>query len=76
MARKGYTYAGDCGSTQLETDVGKYCSSLYEKQPALRIYSVGPTFSEYTTWLLLRQSSGTWRVTAAARITGMSPPPW
>jgi hypothetical protein len=76
MARRGYAYAGDCGTTRLETDVGKYCSSLFEKRGSRRIYSVGPTFSEYTTWLLLKESSGTWRVAATAPDTGAAPPPW
>ncbi len=76
MTRQGYAYAGDCRTTRLETDAGKYCSSLVKRQAGQRIYSVGPTFSEYTTYLLLTQSSGEWRVTATARDDGSSPPPW
>lgn len=76
MAKRGYAYAGDCATTQLERDAGKYCSSLFERRASQRIYCVGPTFSEYTTWLLLKQSSGGWRVTASAKDNGTSPPPW
>lgn len=76
MAGRGYAYAGDCATTRVESDVGKYCSSLYESQGGRRIYRVGPTFSEYTTWLLLEQSSGAWRVMATAKDVGTAPPPW
>ena len=76
MAKQGYAYAGDCRTTRLETDVGKYCSSLFNRQVGRRIYGIGPAFSEYTAYLLLTQSSGRWRVTATAMDDGTSPPPW
>src|SRR3954453_15122370 len=40
MARRGYAYAGDCGTTSIETDAGKFCSTLYEKRVSQRIYEV------------------------------------
>ena len=76
MAKQGHAYAGDCGTTRLETDAGKYCSSLFKRQVGQRIYEIGPTFSEYTTYVLLTESSGSWRVTATAKDDGTSPPPW
>ena len=75
MAKQGYAYAGDCSTTRLETDAGKYCSSLFKLQVGQRIYGIGPTFSEFTTYLLLTESSGGWRVTATAKDDGTSPPP-
>lgn len=76
MAKKGFTYAGDCATTTLEDDIGKHCSSLCKDLGDKRIYKIGPTFSEYTTWLLLKKSSGGWLVTATAPDTGTAPPPW
>jgi hypothetical protein len=76
MGKKGFRYAGECATTTLEKDIGKYCSSLCEDKGARRIYRIGPTFSEYTQWLLLERSGGTWRVIAAAKDTGTAPPPW
>lgn len=75
-AKQGFTYAGDCASTELETDIGKLCSSLCENRGDQRIYKIGRTFSEYTTWLLLERSGGTWRVIATAPEKGTAPPPW
>lgn len=76
MDDEGYTYAGECATTDLETDIGKYCSSLCEDRGDERIYKIGPTFSEYTTWLLLEKSDAKWRVVDTAPDTGTAPPPW
>lgn len=71
MAKHGYAYAGDCRTSRLEADVGKYCSLLFERQAGRRVYGIGLAFSEGTTYLLLTQSSGRWRVTPAAKKTGL-----
>lgn len=69
---KGYEYAGDCAGTDLETDVGKWCSiadsGMDDPDPDdnTRIYFIGPTFSEGAEELTLtRGSDGKWRVTAS-----------
>ncbi len=49
----GVPYIGDCEWASLETDVGYYCSFLWEDRFDTLIYVVGPTFSEPDTWLLL-----------------------
>jgi hypothetical protein len=76
MAKKGYAYAGSCEDTTIEDDIGKYCSSLCENRGTRQIHKIGPTFSEYTTWLLLEKSGGLWRVIATAKDTGTAPAPW
>lgn len=76
MERKGYVYAGECATTTVEDDLGKYCSSLCEDRGSSQIHKIGPTFSEYTTWLLLARTDGTWRVIDTARDTGTAPAPW
>lgn len=76
MEDQGHTYAGDCAATTIEDDIGKYCSSLCKASAHEAIYKVGPTFSEYTTWLLLEKSDATWRVVDTAPDTGTAPAPW
>ena len=76
MDGEGLAYAGECATTTIEDDLGKYCSSLCEDRGESQIHKVGPTFSEYTTWLLLERSGGTWSVTDTAEDTGTAPAPW
>lgn len=76
MDDQGHTYAGDCAATTIEDDIGKYCSSLCKASADEAIYKIGPTFSEYTTWLLLERSDATWRVVDTAPDTGTAPAPW
>lgn len=76
MERKGYVYAGECATTTVEDDLGKYCSSLCEDRGSSQIHKIGPTFSEYTTWLLLARTEGTWRVVDSVKDTGTAPAPW
>lgn len=76
MTGQGYIYAGDCATTTIEDDLGKHCSSLCEDLGDRQVYKIGPTFSEYTTWLLLERSGGVWRVTDTAKDTGTGPAPW
>ena len=76
LTGEGFAYAGDCATATIEADLGKYCSSLCEDRGEQQVFRIGPTFSEYTIWLLLEESDGSWRVTETARDTGPAPPPW
>lgn len=76
MATQGFIYAGSCEDTTIEDDIGKYCSSLCEDRGNQQIHKIGPTFSEYTTWLLLQQSGDGWSVVDTAKDTGTAPAPW
>jgi hypothetical protein len=49
----GFEYAGDCASASLDTDVGAYCTSIWDDTVDSKIYRAGLTFSEYDTWLLV-----------------------
>jgi hypothetical protein len=54
-------YVGDCAWVDLNTDVGYYCSLLYEDRVVERLYLVGLTFSDATAWILVeRYSDGSW----------------
>ena len=74
-------YVGDCEGANLDTDVGYYCSLLWEERFDSSIYVAGPTFSEPDTWLLLAQLSGRddWTVVDVAEfVPGAQDtvPPW
>jgi S1-C subfamily serine protease len=54
-------YVGDCAWADLNTDVGYYCSLLYEDRVVERLYLVGLTFSEAEAWVLVeRYNDGSW----------------
>ena len=77
----GLSYVGDCSTASLETDVGSYCSSLWEDRFDTRIYHTGLAFSEADTWLLLAQLSGRedWTVVDVAELVPgpeWDLPPW
>jgi len=73
----GEQYAGDCGITDIETDVGKYCSSLWEDRGDSAIYAIGLTFSEFGFWVLLEQVDGDWVVSDWADVVAEEMvPPW
>jgi hypothetical protein len=60
----GVPYIGDCAWASLDTDVGYYCSFLWEDRFDTLVYAAGPTFSEPDTWLVLAPpgSGGDWMV--------------
>jgi len=73
----GEQYAGDCGITDIETDVGKYCSSLWEDRGDSAIYVIGLTFSEFGFWVLLERMDGDWVVSDWADVVAEEMvPPW
>lgn len=71
----GWEYAGDCSSTAAE-EVRRFCSSLFESGDSQRVYSVGPTQSQFAKWLLLeQQADGTWLVVDSAVVEETLEPP-
>lgn len=81
LAQYGLEYAGDCAYADHETDIGSYCSVLWEDRGDQLIYAAGLAFSEPDTWLLLAQQgeSGGWLVVDAAEfVPGPEDtvPPW
>jgi hypothetical protein len=58
LAERDLPYVGDCEGASIETDVGSYCSLLWEERFDSSIYVAGPTFSEPDTWLLMGHLSG------------------
>jgi hypothetical protein len=71
----GWEYAGDCSSTAAE-ELRRFCSSLFESGNSQRVYSVGPTQSQFAKWLLLeQQADGTWLVVDSAVVEETLEPP-
>lgn len=80
---EGYSlvYVGDCESADPETDIGFYCSILWEDRGDQLIYVTGPVFSELEVWLLvsLQGEDGGWLVVDEAEFVGGiedAEPPW
>ena len=80
LADYGRGYLEDCDPDP-ETDIGYYCSSLWEDRGDTQIHTAGMVFSEGNTWLLVeRQDDDGWAVVDTADI-GLGPdepltPPW
>lgn len=77
----GLTYVGDCETASIETDIGSYCSMLWEDQFDTRIYLAGLTFSEADTWLLVSRlgARDDWMVVDLAPVGPLEEelvPPW
>lgn len=77
----GLEYAGDCAYVDLESDVGSYCSMLWEDRGDQLVFAAGLAFSEPDTWLLLalQGETGGWLVVDAAEfVPGPQDtvPPW
>ena len=77
VEESGEQYAGDCENTDIETDIGKFCSMLWEDRGDSAIYVVGTTFSDVGLWVLLEQVDGDRVVVdTAAAGGGDAEPPW
>ncbi|MGQ0616868.1 MAG: hypothetical protein ACT4PW_07725 [Acidimicrobiia bacterium] len=68
FADQDQRYAGDCSGTDLGSDVGAYCSVLERESGPDRVYKVGPTFSEFTTWVVVRAVEDGWSVVGSASV--------
>ncbi|MBI2759798.1 MAG: hypothetical protein HYX51_00020 [Chloroflexi bacterium] len=58
----GMAYAGDCAATQSPRDIGKVCSKLIGERDGMRAYLTGRTFSEFSTWVFVEQTSAGWQL--------------
>jgi hypothetical protein len=63
---EGGAYASDCAATRSPRDLGKVCSRFIAERDGLRAYLIGRTFSEFSTWVFVEQTSAGWRVAATA----------
>ncbi len=75
----GAAYAGDCAATRSPDDIGKVCAKLIGSRGALRAYLIGRTFSEFTTWVFVEETSSGWQVVGTAPLDFHAPTldiPW
>ncbi|MEX2268852.1 MAG: hypothetical protein WEA75_09220 [Acidimicrobiia bacterium] len=68
---QGNQYAGDCAGTDLETDVGKWCSAVRANDGTNATYGIGPAFAEFAEELTLVNGPGGWTVTSSAPVPGI-----
>lgn len=68
LALENIEYAGECATTDYETDIGKYCSTVTENNGDTATAIIGPTYSEYVATLTLTRTGGGWAVTDAVPI--------
>jgi hypothetical protein len=59
---RGDRYAGDCAQTESPRDIGGVCSRLVDEHGGLRAFLIGRTFSEFSRWLFLEETSDGWRL--------------
>ena len=69
LRKKGYAYSGDCADAKLESDSGKWCSTLSRDRGEQQTFKVGRVFSQYKYSLLLKKSGNTWSVVDVDEIT-------
>lgn len=62
LRNEGYAYSGDCADAKLDTDSGKWCSTLSGDRGDGQTYRVGRVFSQYKYSLVLEKSGNTWSV--------------
>jgi hypothetical protein len=55
-SNRNVDYVGDCTEAQPGVDVGKLCSTLAGTRGPTRAYTLGPTFSEYTSTMLIQEA--------------------
>jgi hypothetical protein len=79
FAEHDLSYIGDCEGASIETDVGAYCTTIWEDTIDTLIYRAGPTFSEYDTWLMVARlgARDDWTLVDFAEYVPEDPaPPW
>lgn len=67
LADRDLELSGDCADAELPQDVGKYCYRVVDDRGGEVVVMVGITFSEFESYLLVRQSDG-WAVVQAADV--------
>ncbi len=56
----GGRFAGPCEHTRSPEDLGKVCARFIEERDGVHAYLSGRTFSEFTTWVFVKQTGAGW----------------
>jgi hypothetical protein len=62
----GGIYAGPCEQTRSPEDIGKVCSRYIDTRDGMQAFLIGRTFSEFSTWVFVRQDADGWSVAGSA----------
>jgi hypothetical protein len=55
-------FVADCDKAKRPTDVGKQCARKLGERNGMIAYALGPTFSDYTQIMILKQENGVWTI--------------
>ena len=73
-------FVAECDAARRPDDVGKQCARLRGTRDGMRAYELGPTFGEYTRFIILEQVGDSWTILHLERRDPNSPPapgiPW
>lgn len=75
----GETYAGLCEQTRSPQDIGKVCARYIDQRGPVQAYLIGRTFSEFSTWVFVAQTTNGWTVIATEPLDFHAPSlviPW
>jgi hypothetical protein len=62
-------FLADCGAAAIATDTGKICASDRGERESMRAYVIGQTFSEFSDWVIVAETTGSWSVVKTLPIT-------
>jgi hypothetical protein len=68
FASRGLEYAGPCEQATVDDDTGKYCSRVVEDRETAILVMVGPTFAEFTEYVLIQRTDQGWIVARVAEV--------
>jgi hypothetical protein len=75
---RGESFAGSCGAATSPGDLHKQCSQYVANNGTQHAYLLGPTFSQFTTWVFLEEHADGWALVRAMPMDFFAPPtvPW
>ena len=74
LGARGITYAGPCSEASLPEDSGRYCSNISEDRGTTVVLMLGPTFSEFDSWILVQRGPNGWLVVKQADMAAPDDP--
>lgn len=55
-------FSGNCAEARRPNDIGKVCYTLRGQRGDMQAYELGPTFSEFTMLVIVRQKGASWEI--------------
>ncbi len=61
-------FVADCSKADVSRDAGKVCAAFRGDRGNQRAYVIGPTFSEFSQWVILEEKSGQYTVVSITNL--------